>query len=105
MAELYQTPYYAVIFSSKLTEQDSKDYEDMAEQMLDLAKKQTGFLGLDSARDKMGITVSYWKDLDSIRQWKEQLDHQHAQNLGREKWYSSYEVRIAKVERDYNFSR
>jgi len=72
----------------------------MAKQMLELASKQPGFLGIESAREDIGITVSYWSDLESIKRWKNNIDHQEAQKLGVEKWYTSFKVRIAKVERD-----
>lgn len=95
-------PYYAVIFTSVRTEPDA-GYADMAERMLTLAAEQDGYLGVESARDGLGITVSYWRDLDAIRQWKQQVEHREAQRLGREQWYSGYRVRIAKVEREYGF--
>ena len=69
--------------------------------MVALASQQPGFLGFESAREDVGISVSYWADLESIRRWKEQIDHQIAQKRGREVWYSTFRVRIAKVERDY----
>jgi len=93
-------PYFAVIFTSLRTEGDN-DYSRMAEKMLALAASQPGFLGVESAREEVGITLSYWSDLDSIRAWKENTEHKEAQRLGREKWYSSFKIRIAKVERDY----
>ncbi len=75
----------------------------MSEKMIELAGMQPGFLGVETAREEVGITVSYWTDLESIRNWKQNVDHREAQRLGREKWYSSYKLRIAKVERDYAF--
>jgi heme-degrading monooxygenase HmoA len=97
------TPYYAVIFTSTRTEGD-KDYVEMAQRMVELAKKQPGFIGIESARNEVGITVSYWRDLESIKLWKQNTEHQLAQTLGREKWYSQYKVRICKVEREYEYS-
>lgn len=96
-------PYYAVIFTSIRTADDAGPYHDMAEQMSALAAQQPGYLGAESAREELGITVSYWESLDAIRQWKAQADHLTAQKLGREKWYSSYKTRVCKVERDYGF--
>ncbi len=93
-------PYYAVIFSSHRTRGDD-GYAVMAEKMLELASKQTGFLGVESAREAIGITVSYWSNLESIRNWKANLEHREAQKMGRESWYSEYKIRIAKVEREY----
>jgi heme-degrading monooxygenase HmoA len=93
-------PYYAVIFTSTRTGGDH-GYAAMAASMLELASRQTGFLGMESAREDLGVSVSYWTDLESIRHWKADLAHQEAQRRGREVWYSGYRVRIAKVERDY----
>ena len=93
-------PYYAVIFSSLRTEGDD-GYGRMAERKAELAAQQPGFLGVESARDAsgLGITVSYWKDEDSIQAWKAHLEHAVAQRLGKEKWYAAYSMRVAKVER------
>ncbi|ROS00367.1 heme-degrading monooxygenase HmoA [Sinobacterium caligoides] len=93
-------PYYAVIFTSLRTAGDH-GYAAMADRMVDLALRQPGFIGVESAREDVGITVSYWSDIESIKQWKANVDHQQAQRLGHEKWYSSFKVRISKVERDY----
>ncbi|MDZ7891680.1 MAG: antibiotic biosynthesis monooxygenase [Rhodoferax sp.] len=100
IADTPPAPYYAVIFTSLRTAVD-EGYGDMAEKMVVLAAQQPGFLGMESARDGLGITVSYWKDLESIRAWKAHAEHQVAQQLGHEKWYAAFETRIAKVERDY----
>lgn len=99
-----QTPYYAVIFTSTRTELD-ENYVEMAIKMETLAKQQPGFLGVESARNEIGITVSYWESLEAIANWKQNLDHLDAQFLGRQKWYENYIVRIAKVEKEYSFER
>lgn len=96
------TPYYAVIFTSLRTEGDN-GYGAMAKEMDDLAKLQPGYLGIESAREDLGITVSYWRSLEDIKNWKANSRHLFAQKTGRDKWYESYKVRICKVERDYEF--
>ena len=96
-------PYYAVIFTSVRT--DVPDgYADTAARMVELAQEQPGFLGVESARDGVGITVSYWQSLDAIRAWTRQADHQIAQETGRAQWYTAYKTRICLVERDYGFT-
>lgn len=95
--------YYAVIFTSTQSE-DIEGYSEMAEKMETLAKQQDGFLGIDSARDYVGITVSYWKDLESIKNWKQNSEHLIAQQKGITQWYNWYNVKICKVEREYEFS-
>ena len=103
IAKTPQPPYYAVVFSSIRTGEDQDAYHQMALKMSELATQQKGYLGVESARDSMGITVSYWDSLEAIRAWKAVAEHQIAQEFGREKWYSSYKTRICKVERDYGF--
>ena len=95
-------PYYAVIFTSTQTEA-TKGYAKMADQMQNLAKQQNGYLGIDSAKNEIGITVSYWESIDAIKQWKANTEHLFAQQNGREQWYNWYNVRICKVEREYEF--
>ena len=104
IAKTPSPPYYAVIFSSVRTEGDN-GYSEMSERMVDLASKQDGFLGMETARAGMGITVSYWRDLDSIKKWRENIDHSVARRKGRSDWYKCFKTRIARVERDYAFEK
>ncbi|MBE0650324.1 MAG: antibiotic biosynthesis monooxygenase [Bacteroidales bacterium] len=97
-------PYYAVIFTSLRTPGDN-GYNEMSGKMLALASQQEGFLGVESARNDLGITVSYWKDMESIRKWKENAEHKIARGKGRSEWYQSFKARIARVERDYEFEK
>ena len=85
----------------KSLEKKEKGDGETAARMVELAAQQPGFLGVESAREVLGITVSYWSDLDSIKRWKSHAEHQVAQKMGMDKWYSSYKTRIARVERDY----
>ena len=96
--------YYAVIFTSERTAIE-EGYVEMAVLMEELAKKQEGFLGVESARSEIGITVSYWKDLESIKKWKQNIEHLVAQQKGRIDWYKSYTTRICLVEREYSFKK
>jgi heme-degrading monooxygenase HmoA len=104
-------PYYAVIFTSTQTD-DTEGYSEMAEKMETLARQQEGFIGIESARNTstslsagVGITVSYWKSLDAIKNWKANTEHLLAQQKGLEQWYNWYNVKICKVEREYEFLR
>ncbi len=97
-------PYYAVIFSSIRTNGDH-GYSEMGDKMLALASEQDGFLGVESVREELGITVSYWRDLESIKKWKENAEHKIAREKGKTNWYKSFKTRIAKVERDYEFEK
>jgi heme-degrading monooxygenase HmoA len=100
IAETPEAPYFAVIFTSLRTEGENR-YGAMSDKMVALASEQPGFLGIESARDGLGITVSYWSDLESIKKWKANQEHLQAQRSGHSEWYSTFKVRICKVERDY----
>ncbi|MFJ7735377.1 antibiotic biosynthesis monooxygenase family protein [Lysinibacillus sp. NPDC097287] len=103
IAKAFPLPYYAVVFASERTDGDN-GYGVMASKMDELASKQKGFLGAESARDSdLGITVSYWETIEDIAAWKANAAHQIAQQRGKEQWYSRYSLRVCKIERDYVF--
>lgn len=99
-------PYYAVIFTSRRTGVDD-GYGDTSARMIELAAQQPGFLGVESARgaDGLGITVSYWESEEAIANWRQQAEHRLAQAAGREKWYSEFVTRVARVERVRPFAK
>ena len=99
LAQTPEPPYFAVIFTSIRTDGD-KDYAETAERMLELARQQPGFLGFESARQEIGISVSYWSNEGAIRAWKQNLEHLQAQGRANE-WYSAFRVRVCRVEREY----
>ncbi len=99
-----KTPYYAVIFTSTRTDGDN-GYAEMAAKMDALATEQPGYLGIESAREKLGITISYWDSLEAVAKWKANADHFFAQRKGIKDWYSWYKVRICLVEREYDFTK
>lgn len=102
IAKTPAAPYYAVIFTSIRTEGDH-GYGNMSDAMAASAAQQPGYLGVESAREEVGITVSYWASLEAISAWKQNSAHLMAQKLGRENWYAEYKTRICRVERDYEF--
>jgi heme-degrading monooxygenase HmoA len=97
-------PYTAVIFTSVRTGEDDSGYAATADEMERLAAEQPGYLGIESARSGLGITVSYWASAADARAWKAVAEHLLAQQRGRDTWYRSYRVRIATVEREYGHS-
>lgn len=95
-----EPPYVAVIFTS-LRNQGDAGYAATAAEMEWLAAQQPGYLGIESARADLGITVSYWRTEADARAWKKVAEHQDAQRKGITDWYADYTVRIATVSRDY----
>ncbi len=95
-----EPPYYAVMFTSR-ARTSTRDTAALADRMVELAARQPGFLGVETARDAggLGITISYWASLEAIAAWREHAEHRVARNSGRRKWYSHFELRVARVER------
>lgn len=100
IAKTPKPPYYAVIFTS-IKNKDADGYDEMSDRMVELARQQPGFLGVEAARNEIGITISYWESEAAILNWKKNTEHLLAQQLGKEKWYAQYQVRVCKVEREY----
>ena len=91
--------YFAVIFTAQRSLSGDDIYDITADRMVLLARRQPGFLGVESLRgdDGIGITVSYWVDRDAIANWRQQAEHLAAQALGRQEFYDWYRVRVAEV--------
>jgi len=104
IARTPEPPYFVAIFTSARTPGDD-GYGAMSARMVELAREQPGYLGMESVRTAggHGITVSYWQSLEAIGAWKRNAEHLEAQREGRERWYGAYAVRIAKVERQHFF--
>ena len=102
LARTPEPPYVAVVFSSVRTGPDA-GYAATSARMEELAARQPGYLGIESARDAdgFGITVSYWADEDAATAWKQVAEHLVVQRRGREVWYADYRVRVAVVQRAY----
>lgn len=98
-------PYYAVIFSIVRAPVDEAGHNAMAESMVALAMQQDGFLGFEYSPETpegFSLSVSYWRDDESIRRWKQHAEHLIAQKLGKEKWYPAYAIKVARVDRAYS---
>jgi heme-degrading monooxygenase HmoA len=100
-----EPPYQVVVFSSRRREGEEQAYAEAAQQMVELAAQQPGFLGVDSVRgaDGFGITVSYWRDRASIDGWREHAAHTLIRRAGRDRWYEGFTVHVATVERAYRY--
>ena len=97
-------PYYAAIFSSTHTG-SHEGYAEDTQTILELAKQQPGFLGIEAAGDDdLSIAVSYWDSDETIRAFKQLAEHLVIQKRGKATYYKSYKVRVARVERDYGFN-
>lgn len=102
LSDLFEPPYYAVIFSSVRSGKDPVEYSATATRMLELASKVDGYLGVETlGAGADGITVSYWRDEAAIAAWRDNLEHVEARRAGRQVWYNDCRLRVAKVEHAY----
>jgi len=101
-----EVPYYATIFTTRMTS-NLDGYEETADRMAELVSAREGFLGMQSARgdDGLGITVCYWRTEEDITAWRNDLEHENAQDEGRSRWYAQYTVEVARVDRTIEFTR
>ncbi|KAJ3311647.1 hypothetical protein HDV04_003911 [Boothiomyces sp. JEL0838] len=102
IADTPKTDYYAVIFTVVGNGVD-QEHDEWSKIILEKASTVPGYLGYESAGTVAEVTVSYWKSLDAIKQWKQDTDHKYAQTKGKQEWFKEYRVRVCKVERDYSF--
>jgi hypothetical protein len=96
---------YAVIFKAKAKNLDSiqqQQYSQMADTLRALAFEKYACIDFISASaGEQEITISYWPDEQSIKRWKNDIQHTLAQQLGSQKWYDSYTVQVLEVKREY----
>ena len=71
LAENLTPPYYAATLNERQGDLRDKNHIAPTDEMVTLATRQPGFLGLESSWDQKGKhkTVSYWKDVDAIEEW------------------------------------
>ena len=105
MTKGWPDEYYAVIFTAQRSDTEMELYGLTSERMFELAQQQPGFLGLESVREEngLGITVSYWRDREAITAWGHHAEHKLAQKLGRQEFYTWFQLRIAKVMNERSF--
>jgi len=95
-----------VLFRSKLVDEPA-GYDEMAGEMETLARTMPGFIDVKSYRAEDGerLTIVWWENEETLKQWREHARHRVAQNTGRAKWYAYYKMDVAEVVRQRNFER
>ena len=96
-----------ISFRSKLTPEASNGYAEMAEEMEKLARSMPGFIDVKAftAEDGERLTLVWWQDAATLRQWSENVHHLQAKRMGRERWYQYYKIEVAEVVRQNRFER
>ena len=82
-------------------------YIDFSKEILENINSQNGFIEIESYREKSrkGVTISYWKSIPAIQEWREHSTHLKTQKYSRDVAYSNHTVKIYEVQREYNLKR
>ncbi|MBI6550488.1 antibiotic biosynthesis monooxygenase family protein [Xenorhabdus lircayensis] len=95
----------AVIFEVEIAENQSKRYFDTAAAIRPLLNTIPGFISVERFQslnhNNKYLSLSYWRDEESIKQWRNTYQHQEAQALGRNGVFADYRLKVAAVIRDY----
>lgn len=96
-----------ILFRSRLTSAAGEDYARMNDELADYVKTMPGFLAVKSfkAEDGERLTIVWWRDRESLQQWRRDMRHMEAKKLGRSKWYEYYKIEIAEIYRQSEFER
>ena len=98
---------YAVIFSSKRTDSNSELYYQHNDLLEEKIKSSPGYIkhfGIRHPETREGVTVAYFESLESIKAWRDDLDHQNAKALAKTHFYERYSVEVVKIERAYGWA-
>ena len=95
----------AVIFELTPAEGRFADYKRLAEELAADLKDRDGFLSIERfesiSRPGRFVSLSFWRDEEAVRQWRNLEGHRGAQTQGRGGIFRSYRLRVAQVLRDY----
>lgn len=96
---------FVVIFEVRFNPQSQARYLEIAQSLREEVEKIEGFISIErfsslTSEGKL-LSVSYWENEAAIEQWREQSNHQAAQQEGRQSLFSDYRIRVATVVRDY----
>ncbi|MEG0850729.1 antibiotic biosynthesis monooxygenase family protein [Flavobacterium plurextorum] len=95
----------AVIFEVIPNEGKKEEYLDIAAKLRPELDHIEGFISIERfqsiSNPEKVLSLSFWKDEESIQQWRNLEMHRHAQAKGRNEVFKDYHLRIATVVRDY----
>ncbi len=98
----------AVIFEVFPAKGKWEDYFAMAAALRPELEKIEGFISIERFQSVTDpgkvLSLSFWKDENSIQQWRNLEVHRHAQAEGRKTIFDNYRLRVANVNRDYGMN-
>lgn len=95
------------LFRSRLRPEHQKEYSEWAARMHALSATMPGFISVKtfSAEDGERVTIVEFESEETMRAWRNHVDHREAQELGRKQFYSQYRIQVCHPIRDYSFPK
>lgn len=106
MADSNFQPYYVAIFTS-LRSSDSEGYDEMDSATYERVATMPGYMGAESFSSESGrrVTIVKFRSEQDMLFWRRDPLHVRAQDEGRKRWYDHYNIKVCRVEREYEFTR
>ena len=96
---------FVVVFEVETKEGREQEYFDLAGALRPEVEQIDGFISVERfqsvAQPGRLVSVSYWRDEDAVKRWREHNRHHLAQLSGREQIFADYRITVAEVERQY----
>ena len=98
----------AVIFEVVPAEGQKDAYLDMAASLRSRLEQMDGFVSVERFQSLTDpgkiLSLSFWRDEEAVRGWRELDEHRQAQHAGRGRMFADYRLRVAAVLRDYGMN-
>ena len=99
----------AVIFEVIPAPGRKQEYLDLAASLRPALEQTDGFISIERfaslTNDGKVLSLSFWRDEESVRRWRNVQKHREAQSKGRGGIFSAYRLRVCQVLRDYSMEK
>ncbi len=96
---------HAVIFEVEPKFGHESDYLDLAAALKSDLEKIDGFISVERFKsinhEGKLLSLSFWRDADAVKRWREHAKHRLAQAKGRDVVFADYRISVAEIERQY----
>ena len=97
---------YAVIFEVEPKPGRKQDYLDIAAALRPALEKIDGFISVERfqslANEGKILSLSFWRDAEAVKRWREHEQHHRAQLKGRAEVFADYRISVVEVMRQYS---
>lgn len=98
----------AVIFQVSMKDGKTPDYFDLAASLRPELEGRDGFVSIERFESVTTpgkyVSLSFWRDEDAVKAWRENADHALAQEKGKAEIFADFRISVAEVKRDYTMA-